>query len=212
MDWDLTHYRSSTGIHDHALSSMCSCPARYCVAIYPQTGDIEGERIRKAIKESFIEQGWGDLNADLPESIGATVEDVEILRAEPEPGPRGLRTLLGRLEELGDYGFFNTIELFESLWDSEHPTVIRIHTTQNDNLQKAFASLVFFGLYKDMFRRGIQQRITHAVIFDEAHVILDYALSRQWLRNVESMAFLLCWPHKRRRISTFHSSLRSRTT
>jgi len=93
---------------------------------------------------------------------------VEILRADPKPD-RGLRTLLGRLEELGDYGFFNTIESSESLWDSEYPIVIRIHTTQNDNLQKAFASLVFFGLYKDMFRRGIRQRITHAVIFDEAH-------------------------------------------
>ena len=48
-------------------------------------------------------------------------------------------------------------------------TVIRIHATQNDNLQKAFASLVFYGLYKDMFRRGTQARITHAVVFDEAH-------------------------------------------
>ena len=55
------------------------------------------------------------------------------------------------------------------MWESEQPTVIRIHTTQNDNLQRAFASLVFYGLYKDMFRRGIQDRITHALIFDEAH-------------------------------------------
>jgi hypothetical protein len=79
----------------------------------------------------------------------------------PRPKPdRGLRALLGRLEELTDYGFFNMAESLESLWDSEQPIVIRIHTTQNDNLQKAFASLVFYGLYKDMFRRGIQQRIT----------------------------------------------------
>lgn len=139
------------------------------VAIYPELGDIQGERIRKAIKESFIEQGWGDLNADLANLLVPTFgRFVEILRADPKPD-RGLRTLLGRLEELGDYGFFNTIESSESLWDSEYPIVIRIHTTQNDNLQKAFASLVFFGLYKDMFRRGIRQRITHAVIFDEAH-------------------------------------------
>jgi len=34
---------------------------------------------------------------------------------------------------------------------------------------QAFASLVFYSLYKDMFRRGIKDRITHAVIFDEAH-------------------------------------------
>ena len=80
-----------------------------------------------------------------------------------------MRTLLARLEELEDYGFFNLRESHSSLWESEQPTVIRIHTTQNDNLQRAFASLVFYGLYKDMFRRGIEDRITHALIFDEAH-------------------------------------------
>ena len=35
------------------------------VAIYPELGDIQGERIRKAIKESFIENGWGDPDADI---------------------------------------------------------------------------------------------------------------------------------------------------
>ncbi len=139
------------------------------VAIYPELGDIQGERIRRAIKDSFLEQGWGDPAADtaaLPEPLFARF--VDILRSDPRPD-RGLRTLLGRLEELADYGFFELADSRESLWETGQPTVIRIHATQNDNLQKAFASLVFYGLYKDMFRRGIQSRITHAVIFDEAH-------------------------------------------
>ena len=93
---------------------------------------------------------------------------MEILRSVPKPD-RGLQTLLGRLAELNDYGFFDLAETHESLWESEQPIVIRIHATQNDNLQNAFASLVFYGLYKDMFRRGIQQRITHSIVFDEAH-------------------------------------------
>ena len=93
---------------------------------------------------------------------------LDILRSDPRPD-RGLLTLLGRLDELADYGFFELTESYESLWESRQPTVIRIHATQNDNLQKAFASLVFYGLYKDMFRRGTQARITHAVVFDEAH-------------------------------------------
>ena len=93
---------------------------------------------------------------------------MEILRADPKPD-RGLRTLLARLEELEDYGFFELAETRKSLWESDQPIVIRIHTTQNENLQKAFASLIFYGLYKDMFRRGIQDHITHAVVFDEAH-------------------------------------------
>jgi hypothetical protein len=138
-------------------------------AIYPELGDIQGECIRKAIKESFIEKGWDDPNADLSSLTEPPFgRFVEILRGEPKPD-RGLRTLLGRLEELGDYGFFVTSTHPQSLWENEQPTIIRIHRTQNDNLQKAFASLVFYGIYKDMFRRGIQQRITHAVLFDEAH-------------------------------------------
>jgi hypothetical protein len=139
------------------------------VAIYPELGDIQGERIRKAIKESFIEHGWDDPSADLRELSGPPFgRFVEILQTDSKPD-RGLRTLLGRLEELDDYGFFDLTGSHESLWESEQPIVIRIHATQNDNLQKAFASLVFYGLYKDMFRRGIQQRITHAVVYDEAH-------------------------------------------
>ena len=78
--------------------------------------------------------------------------------------------LLARLGELDDYGFFEAgNETQSSLWEGELPTVVRVHTTQNDNLQRAFAYLVFYGLYKDMFRRGVQDRISHSLIFDEAH-------------------------------------------
>jgi len=139
------------------------------VAIYPELGDIQGERIRRAVKESFVECGWADPDADrarLNEPPFARF--VEILRSNPRPD-KGLKTLLARLEELEDYGFFQPGRSQESLWDCDQPIVIRIHITQNDNLQKAFASLVFYGLYKDMFRRGPQNRITHALIFDEAH-------------------------------------------
>ena len=135
-------------------------------AIFPELGDLQCESIRRAIKESFGEVGWtgSETGAREPE-FGRF---VEILRAEPKPD-RGLRTLLARLTELEDYGFFEPGETRDSLWTSDRPTVVRIHTTQNDALQRSFASLVFYGLYKDMFRRGIQERITHALIFDEAH-------------------------------------------
>ena len=138
-------------------------------AIFPELGDIQGERIRRALKDSFIENGW-----DNPNSIVDSLREpnfkrfLEILRKDTKPD-RGLRTLLSRLDELDDYGFFDTRESDHSLWESDQPIVIRIHSTQNENLQKAFASLVFYGLYKDMFRRGLQDRITHAVVFDEAH-------------------------------------------
>ncbi len=135
-------------------------------AIYPELGDIQADHIRRAIKDSFEETGWG---ADTTAREPAFRRFLEFLRDKPQPD-RGLRTLLARLGELDDYGFFNTdAESQGSLWECDLPTVIRIHTTQNENLQRAFAFLVFYGLYKDMFRRGIQGRITHALVFDEAH-------------------------------------------
>ena len=137
-------------------------------AVYPDLGDIQADRIRKAVRDSFTELGWGDSEnaADLEEP--AFDRFVEILRADPKPD-RSLRSLLARLDELEDYGFFASGDSNESIWDSGRTTVVRIHTTQSENLQRAFASLVFYGLYKDMFRRGIQERITHAIVFDEAH-------------------------------------------
>ena len=136
-------------------------------AIFPELGDIQGERIRKAIRDSFVELGWNN-NAGEETKEPEFRRFVEILRDDPRPD-RGLKTLLARLGELEDYGFFDLRESYWSLWENEEPTVIRIHKTQNNNLQKAFASLVFYGIYKDMFRRGTRDHITHAVIFDEAH-------------------------------------------
>jgi DNA phosphorothioation-dependent restriction protein DptH len=138
-------------------------------AIFPELGDIQGEKLRRAIKESFAEKGWDDAGASMPHlEEPAFNRFLEILRSDPKPD-RGLRTLLSRLDELDDYGFFRVNETQSTLWDNDEPTIIRIHTTQNENLQRAFAALVFYSLYKDMFRRGLQDRITHAVIFDEAH-------------------------------------------
>ena len=137
-------------------------------AIYPELGDIQADRIRKAIRDSFSEVGWGGGSIPADSEGPAFGRFVEILRGDPKPN-QSLRSLLARLDELDDYGFFEVAASHGSLWEGSEPTVVRIHTTQNDNLQRAFASLVFYGLYKDMFRRGIQDRITHALVFDEAH-------------------------------------------
>lgn len=139
------------------------------MAIYPQLGPLQGGDIRRAVKESFEEVGWGS-STENPAALREPPfkRFLEILRGRPKPGI-GLRNLLGRLEELDDYGFFDLNESQGGMWDNERPTVIRIHRTQSDVLQNAFSSLILYGLYKNMFKRGIRDRITHAVIVDEAH-------------------------------------------
>ena len=135
-------------------------------AIFPDLGDLQCESIRTAIKDSFIEAGWNMSRQGSQEPRFRRF--IEILRSDPKPD-RGLQTLLLRLAELEDYGFFESGMSCESLWSSDSPIVIRMHSTQNETLQRAFSSLVFYGLYKQMFGRGIQDRITHALVFDEAH-------------------------------------------
>ena len=139
------------------------------MAIYPELGQLQGGDIRKAVKESFQEMGWGGSSGN-PSSLKEPPfrRFLDILRARPKPNV-GLKNLLGRLEELDDYGFFDLNESQGGMWESDQSTVIRIHRTQSDVLQNAFSSLILYGLYKNMFKRGIQDRITHAVIVDEAH-------------------------------------------
>lgn len=136
-------------------------------AIFPELGDLQGEHVRQALKQSYVEAGW-----DSPEHTELKEPDFrrfyEILRSNPKPD-RGMQTLIARLQELADYGFFDIGEQRGSLWESREIAVIRVHTTQNETLQRAFASLVFYSLYKEMFRRGPQTALTHAIIFDEAH-------------------------------------------
>jgi len=76
---------------------------------------------------------------------------------------------MARLTELSDYRFFEAAGSTRSLLDVGRPSVLRIHRTSNALLQRAFASFVLCSIYKDMFKRGPQPALTHAVIFDEAH-------------------------------------------
>ena len=138
------------------------------MAIYPDLGPLQGAKVRTAVKQSFEELGWGGAADTESLSEPPFRRFLEIMRSEPKPGI-GLKNLLARLEELDDYGFFEVGTERGSLWNADRPTVIRIHRTKNDVLQNAFASLLLYGLYKNMFQRGIRDRITHAVIVDEAH-------------------------------------------
>jgi DNA phosphorothioation-dependent restriction protein DptH len=138
-------------------------------SIFPDLGDIQLGRVREALKQSYVDKGWGDdgkgrSTLDLPE-FKAFYEYLQS-SIKNDKADKGLLT---RLDELNDYGFFKTSVGLRSILDSNKPTIIRIHKTQNEVLQKAFATFVLHNLYQQMFIRGVQSRISHAIIFDEAH-------------------------------------------
>lgn len=131
-------------------------------AIFPDLGDVQLGRLREALKHSYKDQGWGPGQRGATPAFGAF---LDLLRADAKPD----KGLLTRLTELEDYGLFETSGDLPSLLDQSHPALIEIHGARNDYLQRAFATFVLYNLYQSMFRRGLQGRITHAVIFDEAH-------------------------------------------
>jgi hypothetical protein len=135
-------------------------------AIFPELGDLQLEDLRTAIKASYDSQGWGNVSADGPmPPVPEFAAFLAILRNRPKPN----QNLLARLGELSDYGFFQAAGEHASLLQEPNPTIVRVHGSTNGILQNAFASFVLYSIYKDMFRRGVQSRLTHAIIFDEAH-------------------------------------------
>ena len=127
-------------------------------AIFPELGEIQTDMIRRAIKKSYFDAAARNFHPDFKDFF-------QILQSEAKPD----KGLIARLDELNDFGLFNTSEGTENLLDTNSPHVISLHGTNNEVVQRAFASLLLYRLYQEMFMRGIQDRITHAIIFDEAH-------------------------------------------
>lgn len=149
-------------------------------SIFPDLGDIQLEEMRQAIKQSYDDNGWartrvGGERPDPP----AFRAFFDILRSKQKPNAN----LLARLQELADYGFFDAAGDNASLLAERRPTLVRVHTTTNNILQNAFSSFVLYSLYKDMFRRGVQTRLTHAIIFDEAHRVSKLKLIPQFAKE-----------------------------
>ena len=136
-------------------------------AIFPDLGDLQLEQLRGAIKASYQELGWGK-SAALGLQPPSFCRFVELLRQQERPDTR-TQTLLARLAELDDFEFFRVEQGAKSLLDSTHPQILRVHASKSDAVQRAYASFALYSVYQDMFRRGRPDRITHAVIFDEAH-------------------------------------------
>jgi len=135
-------------------------------AIFSDLGDLQLEQLREAIKQSYEAAGWG--GARPPGTVPAFRDFLKRLRSLGKPDAR-TKTLLARLTELDDFGFFAAGVGDASLLDTATPGLIRIHSVSNEVVQRAYASFVLYRVYQDMFRRGRQDRLTHAIVFDEAH-------------------------------------------
>ncbi|CAK0764334.1 DNA phosphorothioation-dependent restriction protein DptH [Gammaproteobacteria bacterium] len=131
-------------------------------AIFPGLGEVQLGRLRSAIKRSYQDLGWSSSERG---EIPSFRTFFEILQFEEKPE----KNLITRLSELDDYDVFEKQANVASLLEMTSPVFVQIHETQNEVLQRAFSTLTLYNLYQNMFLRGEQKEITHAIIFDEAH-------------------------------------------
>ena len=136
-------------------------------AVWPDLGDVQMSELRKALVWSYEETGWGP-HSDGTQQIPDFSAFYRRLKREDKPD-KGLKTMLARLDELADYGFFNVHANTRSLLESEVPCVVGLHNTESETLQRAMAMFALHSIYGNMFRHGVQSSITHTIIVDEAH-------------------------------------------
>ncbi len=135
-------------------------------AVFPDLGELQLGALYNAFKGAYEACGW-----TRDGTRGTTPRFrhfLELLRAIERPD-RGTQTLLLRLTELDDRGFFDSDSARPGYLDTTQPVVLQLHTTASAAAQTAFASFAFYRLYQDMFRRGRPEVLTHAIVFDEAH-------------------------------------------
>lgn len=135
-------------------------------AIFPDLGELQLGALYNAFKGAYEACGWSrdGTRGTMPRFR----HFLELLSAIERPD-RGTQTLLLRLTELDDRGFFESDSPRPGYLDASNPVVLRLHTTPSAAAQTAFASFAFYRLYQDMFRRGRPEALTHAIVFDEAH-------------------------------------------
>ena len=149
--------------HHHAYLESVDRLRDVFSAIFPDLGEVQLGCLRWALKISYEDLGWSRTGGR-----GRTPDFgnfLDILRSQEKVDLR----MLNRLEELADYGFFDAQTGSPSILDASRPTLVQIHSRQNETLQRAFATFVLYNAYTSMLKRGPQPRLTHAVIFDEAH-------------------------------------------
>ena len=133
-------------------------------AIFPVLGDRQTNEIRGALKQSYADLGHGK-DGCTPDEVPAFERFYEILSAQEKPNPG----VMQRLEELNDYGLFRSTTERPSLLSTDSPVVVRLHASPNEAVQGFLACFTLFSIYQAMMLRGVQDRITHVVVFDEAH-------------------------------------------
>ena len=169
-------------------------------ALWPSLGDIQAQAIYHAFKVEYT--------YSIRQNRTPYLLNVYKLLSHEAKQRKELKSLSYRLSELHDYGIFKNTTKSQSLWKhNRNVTIIQLHKSKNDNVQKALAYIVFYRLYQTMSRMGPSKQIDFAIIFDEAHKAANLPLLPTMAKECRKYGISLILASQEAR--DFHPSLYS---
>ncbi len=115
-------------------------------AMFPDLGDIQLERLRTAIRNSYVRHGWGTSTDQVP-----TIPDFREFYTQLKSEPKPRKELLARLDELDDYHFLKTVEMYEVFLILKFQWSYRSTRPRMKWFQRATAMIVFLISTRDVF-------------------------------------------------------------
>ncbi len=135
--------------------------------LFPTLGDVQIGQFKEAIKRHYPK----DLVNEFDESNQPTLLDVFKRMNRSSDYDKNLMT---RLRDLFSYESLFEANSGRSFLHSDNATIIKLSTINSEVARLALLIFSIDGVYREMVRRGVMKKITHALVIDEAHLIRNF--------------------------------------
>lgn len=133
-------------------------------------GEIQSDALRQAIREAYIQHGFGEEGEDALEDL-ALPTTVDVLRnLERLEASHRTANVLARCRPLLEMNLFRPrAESPDFISLARSGLVIDLHRLYRESVQLAAGAFVLRKIYRDMFHWGGAENLRLAIVLDEAH-------------------------------------------
>jgi DNA helicase HerA-like ATPase len=157
--------------------------------IYPSFGELQVGTIRDSLRECYEATGFQSSPHEAPAPPFVEFWNNLLEKAEKSPAVRKITT---RLEAIFHLQLFREDREEEFFVDEllSQTTVLDLHRLGLEENQRVAASFFLQRLYRNMFSREEVERLSNAVIFDEAHRVAKLKLIPKMMQECRKYGIL----------------------
>jgi type IV secretory pathway VirB4 component len=148
--------------------------------LYPSFGEVQIGDLRDILRACYVAKGF---DANAKEAVSPTLYDFWSELQTRSGTQRDLRKIATRLQSIFDLRLFNekATNSFSSL--VSRPTVVDLHGLGNQENERVAASFLLQQMYRGMFAKMGAERLTTAIVLDEAHRLASLELIARMMQE-----------------------------